>query len=179
MHMPWLQAIQKVLSEANSPLHYTEISERALQNKYIERVGATPSATVSTTLSNSINRDKESPFIRVGMGMYALKQSGEVSSVSTNTDDRNTPVAVKNAIKHETTTVAKQISDIDQSESVIRCIGMYWQRSLVVWKNVPTVFGKQQATSKPIDFSGQLGIYILYDNHRGAHGAKRSATSPA
>jgi hypothetical protein len=53
----------------------------------------------------------------------------------------------------------------EQDESVIRCLGMYWQRDLVVWKSEPRVFGKQQAQSKPVDFGAQRGIYILYDHH--------------
>lgn len=42
---------------------------------------------------------------------------------------------------------------------------MYWQRDLVVWRNDPRVYGKQQALSKPVDFTKQRGIYILYDHH--------------
>jgi hypothetical protein len=42
---------------------------------------------------------------------------------------------------------------------------MYWQRDLVVWRNDPKMFGKQQALSKPVDFGKQKGIYILYDHH--------------
>ncbi|MEL5850021.1 MAG: GIY-YIG nuclease family protein [Candidatus Igneacidithiobacillus chanchocoensis] len=53
----------------------------------------------------------------------------------------------------------------EPDESVIRCLGMYWQRELVVWKNDPKIFGKQQALSKPVDFGSQRGIYILYDHH--------------
>ena len=42
---------------------------------------------------------------------------------------------------------------------------MYWQRDLVVWRNDPKMYGKQQALSKPVDFGKQKGIYILYDHH--------------
>lgn len=58
-----------------------------------------------------------------------------------------------------------EIVEPEPDESVIRSLGMYWQRDLVVWRNEPRVFGKQQALSKPVDFSGQRGIYILYDHH--------------
>lgn len=53
----------------------------------------------------------------------------------------------------------------EADESIIRCLGMYWQRDLVVWRTEPRVFGKQQALAKPVDFGGQRGIYILYDHH--------------
>ena len=42
---------------------------------------------------------------------------------------------------------------------------MYWQRDLVVWRNDPKMYGKQQSLSKPVDFGKQKGIYILYDHH--------------
>jgi len=53
----------------------------------------------------------------------------------------------------------------DADDSIIRCMGMYWQRDLVVWRNDPRIFGKQQAVSRAVDFSGQRAIYILYDHH--------------
>ena len=36
---------------------------------------------------------------------------------------------------------------------------------MIVWRNDPKLFGKQQALSKPVDFGKQKGIYILYDHH--------------
>jgi hypothetical protein len=46
---------------------------------------------------------------------------------------------------------------------------MYWQRDLIVWRNLPRVFGQRQALAKPVDFAGQRGIYILYDHHTGIY----------
>jgi hypothetical protein len=56
-------------------------------------------------------------------------------------------------------------SEIETSDSIIHSFGMYWQRDLVVWRNDPKMYGKQQALSKPVDFGKQKGIYILYDHH--------------
>lgn len=56
-------------------------------------------------------------------------------------------------------------SDVDSSDTIIRSFGMYWQRDLVVWCNEPKIYGKQQASSRPVDFGKQKGIYILYDHH--------------
>ncbi len=53
----------------------------------------------------------------------------------------------------------------ETSDSIIHSFGMYWQRDLVVWRNDPKMYGKQQALSKPVDFGKQKGIYILYDHH--------------
>jgi hypothetical protein len=42
---------------------------------------------------------------------------------------------------------------------------MYWQRDLVIWKNNPNLYGREHCASVSINFSGQRGIYILYDHH--------------
>jgi len=72
----WKEAIKKVLAESSTPLHYTEISEQILSRGYYETDGATPAATVNAQLASSIRHDGEkSPFIRVGKGIFALKNS--------------------------------------------------------------------------------------------------------
>jgi hypothetical protein len=150
----WKEAIKKVLAESSTPLHYTEISERILSRGYYETDGATPAATVNAQLASSIKHDGEkSPFIRVGKGIFALKNSPtasvEVSAPTTN--------------KKKLETLAE--SEVESSDSIIHSFGMYWQRDLVVWRNDPKMYGKQQALSKPVDFGKQKGIYILYDHH--------------
>lgn len=53
----------------------------------------------------------------------------------------------------------------ETSAPIIHSFGMYWQRDLVVWRNAPKMYRKQQALSKPVDFGKQIGIYILYGHH--------------
>jgi hypothetical protein len=149
----WNEAIKKVLAESSRPLHYTEISEQILSRGYYETDGATPAATVNAQLASSIKHDGEkSPFIRVGKGIFTLKNSTpasvEVSALATN---------------KKLETLAE--SEVESSESIIHSFGMYWQRDLVVWRNDLKMYGKQQALSKPVDFGKQKGIYILYDHH--------------
>lgn len=152
MEKSWKEAIKKVLAESSTPLHYTEISEQILSRGYYATDGATPAATVSAQLTSSIKHDGEkSPFIRVGKGIFALKNS-PAAQVSTTPSEQKTPE-----------TLAE--SDVESSESIIHSFGMYWQRDLVVWRNDPKMYGKQQALSKPVDFGKQKGIYILYDHH--------------
>lgn len=155
MEKSWKEAIKKVLAESSTPLHYTEISEQVLSRGYYETDGATPAATVNAQLASSIKHDGDkSPFIRVGKGIFALK---------------NSPAA---KILPEPLSVSKQKkmkilaeTDVQLSESIIHSFGMYWQRDLVLWRNDPKMYGKQQALSKPVDFGKQKGIYILYDHH--------------
>lgn len=151
MEKSWKEAIKRVLKEADTPLHYTEISEQILARGYYSTDGATPAATVNAQLSSSVKHDGEnSPFIRVGKGMFSLRgQSAQ---------------AVKELLgKPKTQPVIE--SEDESTDSIIHSFGMYWKRDLVVWRNDLKMFGKQQALSKPVDFGRQKGIYILYDHH--------------
>jgi hypothetical protein len=159
--MSWREAIERVLKEEARPLHYSEISELVLSKDYYKTEGATPDATVNAQLTSSIKHEgAKSPFLKVSRGTFTLRSLGPQPA----TPQEPTvvlPPATPKVLK------AAQSATIEEEpdESVIRCLGMYWQRDLVVWKNDPRVFGKQQALSKPVDFGAQRGIYILYDHH--------------
>lgn len=148
----WKEAIKKVLTASDIPLHYTEISEQILSRGYYETDGATPAATVNAQISSSIKHEGDkSPFMRVGKGIFTLKNLPSVAILPASKPQQN---------KLET------LAEVDElSDSVIHSFGMYWQRDLVVWRNDPKMYGKQQALSKPVDFGKQKGIYILYDHH--------------
>lgn len=154
MEKSWKEAIKKVLATSDLPLHYTEISEQILTRGYYETDGATPAATVNAQISSSIKHDGEkSPFMRVGKGIFALKNSPMATTIST-----LPPTSQKKQTEY--------LSEVgEESDSLIHSFGMYWQRDLVVWRNDPKMYGKQQALSKAVDFGKQKGIYILYDHH--------------
>ena len=155
MEKSWKEAIKKVLVESATPLHYAEISEQILSRGYYETDGATPAATVNAQISSSIKHDGEkSPFMRVGKGIFALKNSPAAAII---------PSSTPTSKQRKSETLAE--SEAEPSDSIIHSFGMYWQRDLVVWRNDPKMFGKQQALSKPVDFGKQKGIYILYDHH--------------
>lgn len=163
MSMSCREAIKQVLSEEVRPLHYSEISALILSKGYYKTEGATPDATVNAQITRSIKHQGEnSPFLKVSRGTYALRiPNPETDKKNTSAPAVSLPPATAKVLK------AAQTATVDEEpdESVIRCLGMYWQRELVVWKNDPRVFGKQQAQSKPVDFGAQRGIYILYDHH--------------
>ena len=153
MEKSWNDAIKKVLEQANAPLHSSEISEQILSRGYYVTDGATPAATVNARLASSIKHEGEkSPFMRVGKGVFALK----ISAVN---------LLESAASNHTKPLETSAESGSESSDSIIHAFGMYWQRDLVVWRNDLKMFGKQQATSKPVDFGRQKGIYILYDQH--------------
>lgn len=154
MEKSWKEAIIKVLTESATPMHYTEISENILSRGYYETDGATPAATVNAQMASSIKHDGEkSPFMRVGKGVFALRNSPAVL----------VELPPQTAKRKKIETLVE--TDTELSDSIIHSFGMYWQRDLVVWRNDPKMYGKQQALSKPVDFGKQKGIYILYDHH--------------
>ena len=163
MSMSWREAIEKVLLEEAKPLHYSEISELILSRGYYKTEGATPDSTVNAQITSSIKHDGEkSSFLKVSRGTYALRASKPSTILTASASPAIAlPPATPKVLKEAQTSTVEQELD----ESVIRCLGMYWQRDLVIWKNDPRVFGKQQALSKPVDFGAQRGIYILYDHH--------------
>ena len=136
----WKSAIITVLTDAKGPLHYREITERILTRGLKTTDGATPDATVGAQITASIKHDGvASPFIKVGNGTFALRQQEAAQP-----DIEPLP---------------------DGTDEVIRAFGMYWQRELVVWRRLPKLFGRQQVGAKGVDFTGQRGIYVLYDHH--------------
>lgn len=141
MEKSWKEAIKKVLAESATPLHYTEIAEQILSRGYYATDGATPAASVSAQIATSIKHEGEkSPFVRTGRGIFTLKNLAD-------------------------TLPEEPESHTTLSESIIHSFGMYWQRDLVVWRNDPKLFGKQQAASREVNFNKQKGIYVLYDHH--------------
>ena len=163
MSMSWREAIERVLGEEGKPLHYSEISELILSRGYYKTEGATPDSTVNAQITSSIKHDGEkSPFLKVSRGTYALRvaKPADTTLIPANPTIALPPATLKVLKEAQTSTVEQE-----PDESVIRCLGMYWQRDLVIWKSDPRVFGKQQALSKPVDFGAQRGIYILYDHH--------------
>jgi len=159
MAMTWREAIEKVLGEVNQPMHYSEISEQILARGYYKTAGATPAATVNAQIAASIKHDGDlSPYMKVGRGTYTLRRKIPFLSATP------TPLSAHSE-RVDAQLEAEIEAEIEEAESVIRCFGMYWQRDLVLWKNEPRMFGKQQATAKPVDFGKQKGLYILYDHH--------------
>lgn len=75
MDMAWRDAIVKVLTDNETPMHYAEIAQGIIDNGYRQSVGATPAATVAGVLSTSRSQEGESsPFVRVSRGIPTEKQ---------------------------------------------------------------------------------------------------------
>lgn len=154
MEKSWKDAIVKVLSESGEPLHYSEITENILTQGYYETDSATPTATVYSVIANSITQEGErSPFIKAGRGKFALRETAAP------TLETQAPTATAEELQ------GLAEAEVRSSDAITHSFGMYWQRELVAWCREPRLYGKQAPTAKAVDFSGQKGIFILYDHH--------------
>lgn len=55
------------------PLHYTDITEIALESGYLKSMGKTPHNTMRARLSVDVRDNPESHFVQTAPGVYALK----------------------------------------------------------------------------------------------------------
>jgi hypothetical protein len=152
--LTWQKAIQKILAESTGPIHYKEITERILAEGLRENIGATPVATVSAQISQSIKKEgSKSPYVRVAKGTYALAVKSTGST--TNAQAPSAAQAVEATPDEE--------DDVDEQYAVFTAFGMFWRRESVEWSRNPKLLGMQQIGATPVDFNNQRGIYLLYD----------------
>src|SRR5262245_52960210 len=72
----WREAIVQVLKGHSEPMHYAAIAEAIADQGLRTEFGATPAASVNSIISVSIQNEAEkSPFLRVGRGLYALRET--------------------------------------------------------------------------------------------------------
>lgn len=71
--MTYLEAAYHILSQASTPLHYAEITRRALAQSLIMPTGRTPEATMGSRLYTD-TLDEASRFARNGRGRFELVQ---------------------------------------------------------------------------------------------------------
>ncbi len=143
--MNWRDAIIAVLKQHSEPVHYADVAEEVANQglRGEDELGATPANTINALISNSLRDEGDSsPFVRSGRGHYTLRSMPIVDS-------------------QEVTQVDSAISPIS---GIINALGMFWERSKVVWRTNPRILGRQQQTSESVDFCDQIGIYFLHDN---------------
>lgn len=151
--MTWHEAIQHVLAEKGEPMHYQDVTDRIFELDLRRNYGATPRRTVNSHLTTSIKRDRTaSPYIQVAKATFALR-----TALSTNAKHSPGRISYDEALE----------SSVEEAEleevGLIQAFGMYWQRDAVHWRNNPSILGRQQIGAETVDFSKQLGVYLLHD----------------
>jgi len=172
------EAIVKVLSNGE-PKHYTEIADEIIRLDLVKKYGATPAATVNVTINEDIRKfGNESHFESVGKysGRYRLKPSvvpikgneeeNDVSKIPSKSKSLDRTTDAPTTIE-KTNTVSLDESTISEEHGIIGAFGMYWRRDKVNWKTTSVkLFGQTyKGKSEKVNFSGQVGIYLLYDGH--------------
>lgn len=75
----FVSAAITVLEEAGIPLHYAEITRRAIEKGYLVTTGKTPEATMNSEIVMNIKRKKgASDFVRTDPGTYAVNSEKQV-----------------------------------------------------------------------------------------------------
>jgi hypothetical protein len=145
--LTWKKAIDKVLAASSEPLHYKEITEKIISDGLRTSLGATPAATVNAQISASIKRLRdESPYLRVAKGTFTLAKKAPSDGI-----------AKKPAIG------APEPEEDEEQYAIVTSFGMFWRRQAIEWIATPKILGMQQIGATPVDFTKQLGIYLLYD----------------
>lgn len=73
--MTFIEAAAEVLRQEGKPLHYKEITERAIAKNLLSHVGKTPEITMSHRLTSAVKKDdKEVPIVKVKPGVFALRE---------------------------------------------------------------------------------------------------------
>lgn len=142
--LTWRKAIEKVLREASGAMHYKDLTDKIIEDGLRVNIGATPTRTVNAHLTTAIKNDGENcPFQKVGKGLFIWKGSG------------GSPIH---------TATAEEVEDDDEVQHpVITSFGMFWRRDAVEWTSNPKLLGMEQIGADAVDFSNQIGIYLLYD----------------
>ena len=73
--MDFKSAARTVLEEIGHPLHYTDITEIALESGYLKSAGRTPHNTMRARISVDVRDNPESPFSQTAPGVYALRET--------------------------------------------------------------------------------------------------------
>lgn len=155
--LKWDDAIRKVLAEAATSLHYTEVAERIVRSKLKKKIGATPAATVAACLSRLVSLPN-ADIQKTGRGLFALKSALESVPIGPESDVENTE---------------------DSESGAIRAFGMYWKYDDVLWSGKVKLLGRQNQEAATVDFAEQVGIYLLHDRDRVIYVGRASDTLAA
>jgi hypothetical protein len=77
--MTFLEAALEILRRERKPLHYKDITTRAMDKKLLTFVGRTPEVTMQTQLTAAVKKTPGNPFVRVKPGTFGLLRYPEAA----------------------------------------------------------------------------------------------------
>lgn len=73
--LTFFEAARKVLSDAEKPLHYRDITERAIKDGFLKSQGKTPAESLNARICVDLKQNgDESTFIRTAPGVFSLRE---------------------------------------------------------------------------------------------------------
>lgn len=78
--MTFLEAALDILKREGRPLHFKELTERAMTKKLLTFVGRTPEVTMQTQLTAAVKKAPGNPFVRVKPGVFGLLRYPELTA---------------------------------------------------------------------------------------------------
>lgn len=163
-NMKWRDAILTVMRESGQPMHYTDIAQAIIDQGYRTEVGATPSATVAANLGHPQIRDQVQ---RIKTGVYRLTEAAPGLPLRPSSDVTKSGYSTSDVAPVSPPAVEVDAVSVDEEMGLINAFGMFWRRTEVDWTSrSPQILGVQQSGSAPVDFSGQAGVYLLYDGNK-------------
>ena len=144
--MLWDDAIQKVLGDAYpNPLHYADIAEKIVEQGLREKVGANPPNQVYATIYQSRKGANDSPYVKRGKGFFLLRKMPEDVDQDVEPGEGN-----------------------DKAPAI--SVGWHWKRAAVDWKKAQPplrgVWDGSKQGRESVDFSEQIGVYLLHDKSK-------------
>ncbi|MCG5055715.1 MAG: restriction endonuclease [Myxococcales bacterium] len=79
--MTFLEAALHILGREGKPLHFKELTEKAVNKKLLTFVGRTPEVTMQTQLTAAVKKAPGNPFVRVKPGVFGLLRYPEIGEL--------------------------------------------------------------------------------------------------
>ena len=155
-----LEATYKVLKEAETPLHYEEITRRVLESGLWQTRGKTPGATVNARLAVDIKRHgPASRFRRVGRGIFTVSEASPTSTAQ----------AVTRQESGLRTSEAGPMPFLDAAEKILRDSGSNEAMSYVEITSRAMEEGliRPEGLTPAASLSAQVGVDIRRREARG------------
>ena len=141
--MSWQDAVLKILSTANEPMDYNEITRQIDETGLRTLTGATPATTVNRTLCILLEQGK---VVRTGRGLYAVQETAKRSEEQEAAEE-----------------IAAEKAAADPNQLTVKAYGLYWARNIVDWDPVRgQLWGQQNESASPVNFANQKGLYFLH-----------------
>lgn len=132
----------------------SEIAQAILDGKLRTKVGATPNTAVASYLSQEPLR---SEVEKIDRGVFRYPPSVSHSDEASDDGAAASPTPEG--------TASSEVPD--EERGILNAFGLFWRRAEVDWNPaVPKMLGVQLTGSTAVDFSGQEGVYLLYDGSR-------------